>query len=214
MFKTANLRKLFFIAVSLFVIQELCGGIFIQYYNQPIFELTGASLSAEHCAIIVGIVNFISSLIPPFIFDRYGRKKILVASCLGMFITHIPMASYIYISDQNIDTSSFSFVPIITMALNILAYNIGAGPLPWLILAELFPQRVKISATSLVVSFNWILSFFMTYSFGIFMHSLGLAFSFLLFGGLCLIFAIYSLLVIPETKGKTLEELHIDLTNN
>lgn len=197
--------------MSLFVIQELCGGIFIQYYNQPIFELTGASLSSELCAIIVGIANFMSSLIPPFIFDRFGRKQILVASCLGMFISHTPLGIYIYLSDQKMDTSSFTFVPILTMSLNILAYNVGAGPLPWLILAELFPQRVKISATSLIGSFNWILSFAMTCSFGILMYNLGPAFSFLLFGVFCLLFAIYCHLVIPETKGRTLEELHIDL---
>lgn len=212
LFKTSSLRKLFLIALSVFVIQQLCGGIFIQYYNQTIFELTGASLSPEICAIIVGVAAFISSLIPPFIYDRFGRKTILITSCIGMTLTHIPLAAYIYLNDQKVDTSSYTFVPILTMALNILAYNIGAGPLPWLITAELFPQRVKISATSLIGSFNWIFSFLITYSFGFFMFTLGLAFSFLLFGIFCFLFAIYCYVAIPETKGKSLEELHIHLT--
>lgn len=212
LFKSSSLTKLFFISVSLFIIQQLCGGIFIQYYSQSIFEMTGASLAPEICAMIVGATQFISSLITPFVLDKFGRKKMLVISCVGMFITHIPMGVYIYLKEHGIDTSLFSSVPLLTMALNIMAYNIGAGPLPWLMPAELFPQRVKISATSLIACCNWILSFLMTYSFGFFIYTVGLTVTFSFFSICCFVFAIYCYIVVPETKGKSLEELHIQLT--
>lgn len=212
LFKSSSLTKLFFISVSLFVIQQLCGGIFIQYYSQSIFEMTGASFSAEICAMIVGATQLLSALITPFILDTFGRKKMLVTSCFGMFVTHTPLGVYIYLTEQGIDTSTFSFLPVIALALNIMAYNIGAGPLPWMIPAEVFPQRVKISATSLVASCNWILSFVMSYSYGFLIFNVGLTITFLLFGVFCFVFAFYCYIFVPETKGKTLEELHIDLT--
>lgn len=174
--------------------------------------MTGAALAPEICAIIVGSSAFLSSFITPFIIERFGRKKILVMSCLGMCATHIPLGLYIYLTDQGFDTSSFSFVPVLTLALNILAYCNGAGPVPWIIPAEIFPQRVKISATSLIATFNWFFSFLMTYSFGILMFKIGLAASFWFFGICCFVFAFYCQIVVPETKGKSLEELHIHLT--
>lgn len=212
LFKSSSLTKLFFISVSLFIIQQLCGGIFIQYYSQSIFEMTGASIAPEICAMIVGVTQFISSNITPFVIDRAGRKKLLVISCIGMSITHIPMGVYMYLTEHGTDTSSFASLPLFAMAINIMAYNIGAGPLPWLMPAELFPQRVKISATSLIACCNWILSFLMTYSYGFFIFTIGLTVTFSVFGICCFVFAIYCFILVPETKGKSLEELHIELT--
>lgn len=212
-FKTPSLRKLFYISFSLFVIQDLCGGIFIEYYSETIFTEMETPLAPDICAMIVGATSFLSCGTTPFIADKIGRKKILIMSCFGMSSSFIPLAVYIYLTDTGIDTSSYTFVPLLTLSLGIYSYNIGVGPLPWLILAELFPQSVKIAATSLVSSLNWLLSFCMAYSFAYFIFKLGLSITFFSFGISCFIFGVYCYFAIPETKGKTLEELHVDLTH-
>lgn len=209
LFKTPTLRKFLLISISMFLIQQLSGGTFIQYYSQSIFEMTGSHLPPDICAIAIGLTAFISSFIIPFAVERYGRKKLLIFSLLGMSATHLPLGIYIYFTDQGVDTSKFSFIPVLTLAVNIFTYSIGMGPVPWLLPAELFPQRVKISATSLSASVNWFFSFFMTYSFGFLMFNLGLATSFWLFGCFCFVFAIYTQIIVPETKGRDAEELQV-----
>ncbi|KAJ8970706.1 hypothetical protein NQ317_001274 [Molorchus minor] len=194
-----GLRKAFAISISLLIFQQFTGINFVYYYTQIIFQETGAALSAEACSIIIGVVQLLSSFITLFIIDR-------LASAVGMVLSEVLLATYICLKNLDVDLSSVSFLPILTLSAFIVTYNSGFGPLPWIMLGELFPTPVKVLVSSVVSCLTWFLSFLFTKYFDVFLQ-FGLAQTFFLFSGCCVLALFFSIFCVIETKGKSLKEI-------
>lgn len=204
--KSKGLIKAFFMATGLLVFQQFTGINLVFYYTQIIFQETGSLWSPEICSIAIGIVQFLSSFTTPLIIDRLGRKFTLMGSAIWMILSEIPLGVYIYIKQRGVDVSSVSFFPLLSLTVFIVAYNSGFGPLPWVMLGEVFPSRIKVFASSVVSCISWSLAFVLTKYFELFI-SFGLAESFWFFAACCFLGLLFSKFCVVETKGKSLQEI-------
>ncbi|KAJ8945500.1 hypothetical protein NQ318_017943 [Aromia moschata] len=207
-FRSKGLIKAFVTSVGLLIFQQLSGINAVLFYGQKIFQEVGSKLPPEVCTIIIASVQFVSSFIAPLIGDKLGRKCILLFSAVGMAVSEISLGVYSYLKDHNhMDMSRVSYLPLVLMTCFIITYNTGYGPLPWSMLGELFPPRVKSIATSSVTSINWILAFFITKHFEAMIKAFGIAQYFWIFGGCCLVAAAFAKFYVIETRGKSLQQI-------
>lgn len=206
-FKSKGLTKAFVMSTSLFILQQCSGINIVYYYSQTIFEESGTSLAPEICSIILGVDQFVSSIITSSVIDSVGRKITLIISCIGVAISLVPLGVYEQLKHNNVDVSNMSYIPVVSLTAFIFLYNTGIGPVPWIMLGEIFPPKVQTAATSIISSLNWILSFLVTKYVEFFLHTIGLGNSCWVFSSCCLLFTIVVKLLVIETKQKSLDEI-------
>ncbi|XP_063918705.1 facilitated trehalose transporter Tret1-like [Zophobas morio] len=208
-FKNRIYMKGLFISVLLLVIQQLSGINAVLFYTQEIFIAAGASdIAPEISSIIVGLVIFFSSFGTPFVADRAGRRILMLISLMGVTISHLAFGVYFYLKDRTSeDVSSISWLPLLSFLAYIVTFNVGLGALPWTISSELFPTNVK-SYSAAIVSFScWTTSFFVTKFFNDLQVGLGSGETFWLFSGCCFAGWLFTFIFVPETKGKSFQEI-------
>lgn len=206
-FKTRGTTKALIISVMLVVFQQLCGINIVLFYAQDIFSTSGTTLSEEIPPMIIGGVQFASSFVTPILVDRLGRKILLLISAAGMCVSETALGIYMFLDSRDVDVSAINFFPILTLVIFIITYNCGLGPLPWTVMAELFPSNIKSAASSFTVSCCWLVSFILTYFFGSVADAIGMGPSFWIFAGCTVICFLFTLIYVPETKGKNFQEI-------
>lgn len=188
--------------------QQFSGTTAITFYAQTIFKEAGDNVSAHHASMIYFSVQLLVTIISSSIVDKAGRKPLLIISITGSAITLFLEGLFFYFkSSKLINTTSYDFVPLVLLILFVVIFSVGMQSIPILMLGELFPTSVKAFALcladiyySLVASVASKFLQVMKDSYG--MHMAFFGFSF--FSVLGLIFIIF---VVPETKGKNLEEI-------
>ncbi|KAK9722416.1 Sugar transporter [Popillia japonica] len=212
-FKSKGTIKALIISVLLCVFQQLSGINVVLFYAQTIFEASGISMSSEIPPIIIGAMQFISSFVSPVLVDRLGRKILLLGSAVGMAVAEIVLGVYFYLKDDGVDVGSINFLPILTLVIYIISYNCGFGPLPWTVMAELFSSNIKSAASSFTVFCCWFMSFLITFFFDSISAEIGMGGSFWLFSGCTVIAFVFTLVYVPETKGKSFQEIQAILNS-
>lgn len=213
LFKTEGLRRALLICVVLIVAQELCGFCAITFYLQPIFETVGAQIAPDISALIVGLSMLGSSFLPILLIDRIGRRFLTIFSCFGMFISLSIIGTFFYLQDvANVNVKPFFFVLVLSLIFFIFSFNFGICSVPWTLTSELFPNKVKQLSASVVTCVCWITSFGVTKFFNDMNNAMGRSGTFWFFAASCLATAIFSIIYIPETKGKSFKEIQ-DMLN-
>lgn len=128
-----------------------------------------------------------------------------------MVISEIPLGVFCVLKKYDIDVEALSFLPVITLTTFILFFNLGFGPLPWVMLSELFSANVKSFATALVSTFVWVSSFIVTKYFEKAVKLFGLGELFLFFAFCCIIASLFSTFYVIETKGRSFPEIQEQL---
>lgn len=201
-------RKCFIICLVLISTQELSGFCAITFHLQMIFEAAGSKIGADFSALIVGSAIIISSFLAPLLVDKAGRRFLTITSCFGMCIAHILIGLFFYLHDlTSFSTKGIQWVPIFSLILYIFAFNFGICSVPWTLLSELFPSKVKQTASFSVSSLCWIVSFVMTSMFHNMNDILGRSGTFWFFATSCLGTATFTIICVPETKGKSFVEI-------
>lgn len=205
--KTKPVLKAFFIAIGLLVFQQFSGINIFLFYSQTLFDMSGSIIDSKYCPIIVGSVQFVSSLVSIITAEKFRRKPLLIASAAGMIAGLLPMGTYCYFRAQNSKIETFSFIPVLCLAFVAFSYNNGLGPLPWAILGEIFPARLKALGTAVATFINWTLAFLLTKYFEALTDAIGLGASFFMYAGCSALSIVFVVFVLVETKDKTLEEI-------
>ncbi|MBA0748975.1 hypothetical protein Gogos_002945 [Gossypium gossypioides] len=147
-------RKVVFIGSTLFALQQLSGINAVFYFSSTVFETAGVpSESANMC---VGIANLLGSFVAMILMDRLGRKVLLIGSFSGMVLA---MFLQITSATSLVSRSSGVYLSVGGMLLSVLTFAIGAGPVPSILLSEMFPGRVRANAVSVCMAFHWVTSF-------------------------------------------------------
>lgn len=206
-FKSRGLTKALIISLALVTFQQFSGINVILFYTQTIFEATGSSIPPEIATIIIGVVQIIGSLITPIFVDKKGKRFLLLISAVGMAISEIVLGVYFYLLERKVDLQPFFWLPVLSLIVYMLTYCFGFGPLPWAVMGELFPANVKSSASTVTASFCWILAFFITKFFANMVDLLGTSGSFWLFSVGCVAAGVFVYTFLPETSGKSLQEI-------
>ncbi|XP_017096834.2 facilitated trehalose transporter Tret1-2 homolog [Drosophila bipectinata] len=196
------------ISVLLQVFQQCTGINAILFYSASIFEDVGASLPGKYASIIIGVTQVVSTFVAVVIIDKAGRRILLIISGLLMAVTTALLGVYFYMSGHSPGSmDNFGWLPIASICIFIVFFSIGFGPVPWLVMAELFSEDVKSVAGSISGTSNWLSAFIVTLLFPILKESIGPGPTFWIFTAVAVIAFFYSIFCVPETKGKTILEI-------
>ncbi|GJQ67402.1 putative high-capacity facilitative transporter for trehalose [Trypoxylus dichotomus] len=205
-FKKAHVKPLM-ISLGLMVFQQLSGINAVIFYTTKIFSMAGSSIPPHLCTIIVGIVNFISTFIATVLIDKLGRKVLLYISGASMGITLTVLGAYFYLLHIKYDIEGYGWIPLMSFVIYVLGFSLGFGPVPWLMVGEILPSKIRGSAASLATAVNWACTFLVTKTFSDIIKLIGLYGTFWFFGIVCFISIVFVLIWVPETQGKSLEDI-------
>jgi MFS family permease len=177
----------------------------IFYYAADIFQAAGYDMKQMMLQIVViGSVMVVSVVFTIFVVDRSGRKTLMLlgTGCLAV----------IYIIEGWFFRNDVQGLPIVILTLSSVAiYSFTLAPVVWVILSEIFPNRIRGAAMSLSAVVLWIGNFSLTFTFPSIKENLGWSLNFWLYGLICIAGFIIIYLKLPETKGKSLEQIEKEL---
>ncbi|MDP2338526.1 MAG: sugar porter family MFS transporter [Bacteroidota bacterium] len=199
---TPKIKPLLFIGIILAVFQQITGINTIMYYAPKIFANVGQSNdSALLQTILIGGTNLVFTLVAMVLIDRFGRKLLIIIGSMGMTLM-LAGLSVLFFTNQT------SGVLVLVFILGYIAFFAASlGPAVWVVAAELFPNRLRSKGMSIAIVSLWIACAIVTIAFPIMLERLSGGITFLIFSLICLANLLYVLKYVPETKGKTLEEL-------
>ncbi|KAM3610385.1 uncharacterized protein V6R79_003169 [Siganus canaliculatus] len=223
--KDPGVYKPLIIGFMLMVFQQMTGINAIMFYAENIFEQAHFK-NSDLASVIVGLIQVIFTGVAALIMDKAGRKVLLVVSGVAMVISTTSFGVYFYLVSQFKSTTSLSdvmldvqstaseqphpdlaWLALASIAVFIAGFALGWGPIPWLIMSEIFPVKVRGVASAICVLTNWSMAFIVTKTFQDMMILLTSAGTFWLFASVTTVSVIFTLALIPETKGKTLEQI-------
>ncbi len=197
--------RLLGIGIFLSFLQQWSGLNVVIYYAADIFQAAGYNLKQMMLNIVVvGGVMVLSVFITILTVDRFGRKKLLLLGTSAMAVIYL-LIGYSFYIDQG------GWVVVFLVLANVMFYSFTLAPLLWVVLSEIFPNRIRGAAISIAALAHWVGNFTLTYSFPTIKETLGWANNFWLYGAICAVGFVVIYLVLPETKGKTLEQIEREL---
>ncbi|XP_043789107.1 facilitated trehalose transporter Tret1-like [Apis laboriosa] len=196
------------IAYGLMFAQQFSGINAIIFYSETIFKLTGVDIDPLLQMVVFAVVQVIACVIAAALIDQVGRKVLLVISFAVMCICLIGLAVFFIIKESNPPVADTLFwLPLLCACLYILSFCLGAGPIPWAYMGEIFPTKLKGTASTSAALFNWILAFIVTVSFSSVVEAVGMAPVFFFFALICALSVVFVIFLLVETKGKTFTEI-------
>lgn len=210
LYKRATVKAIV-ISLGLMLFQQLSGVNAVILYSNDIFESSGVKFNSAYASIIVAIVMVVATFIASISIDKLGRKKLLLISSSIMAFSSFCLALYFTLKTRtNISKHTLEmlgFLPTLSLCIFIVVFSIGFGPIPWMISAEIFVPQIKSLAGSVAGAFNWFLAFLITAFYMDVAHCVGQDSTFYFFGAMSLLGTVFVYVVVPETKGKTVDEV-------
>ncbi len=188
-----------FVGVMLSVFQQAVGINAVLYYAPRIYEAMGFN-NPMMLTVFNGIVNLGFTCVAIFTVEKLGRKPLLIIGSLGMAIGAIGVA----ITFGNPDLQLMCMVSIMVYSASFMY---SWGPICWVLIAEVFPNTIRGAAVAIAVAFQWIFNWIVSTSFVPLANSMGYWFTYGLYGVICVLAAVFVWRLVPETKGKTLEDM-------
>lgn len=195
-------RPLLLMGIIIAVFQQVTGINAILYYAPEIIKKTGVNNeSALLQTIGIGIIMFLFTLVAIWLVDKVGRKILLLigSAVMGLSLIGVALCFYFQYFDN--------YLVLLFLMLYIAGFSASLGAVTWVILSEIFPNRIRGLALSVSTLLLWIADFVASFAFPVLNEKLGVAGTLLIFSALCAVYYIYIKRKIPETKGTTLEEL-------
>lgn len=203
-----GLMKALGITITLLVLQQFTGIVVVLVYTQTIFDETGSSIPPEIAAIIIGVIQFLFSFVPPLIIDRWGRRILLLSSTSGIVISYIFLGLYFYLQEHTeVDLSPVFWLPVVSLAGYLISFNIGFSTVPYTLIGEVFPSKVRSYASAFSIFPAYVTSFIAAKYFIAAVEQIGMGVSFWIFGVFGFLAGVFSFVFVPETKGKTFQEI-------
>jgi len=205
--KTETLKPL---SISVFLMfgQQFSGVNAVIFYAVDIFKAAGSSISPFVENVILNIVQVLITSFSTLIIDRSGRKVLLISSATTMCLTISGLGAYFYVQAHDpAAAAKITFLPIGCLCVFIAAFSLGYGGIPWLMMSELMAPEVKSISNSIAAGANWIMAFLITRFYGDAAAQLGKPATFWAFGVFSLIQVVGVAAFVPETKGRTLDEI-------
>lgn len=207
--KLYHTRKSIFIGMGVSAVQAASGIFAILGYLQPILKAADNPVSENISSIIVGIIQIILAISTSFLIDRWGRRTLMLGSSAAMVLSFCSLGGYFFLRQVNYSHLSwFSWLPVMSIIIYIMAQNIGVGPVSFVIRGEIFATDVKAVASSISLAILGFLSFIVTFTFPICYEFLGPAWCFFIMAGINALGFVYLVVCLPETKGKSFLEIH------
>ena len=199
--------KLIGLGVFLAFLQQWSGINVVIYYAADIFQAAGFNLQEMMVQIVaIGLVMLLSVFITIFTVEKLGRRKILLAATSLMALVYGLIGGSFF--------TGHTGTPVVVMMLtNVMLYSLSLAPLFWVVISEIYPNRIRGAAMSIGATAHWIWNFGLTFSFPTIKETIGWANNFWLYGIICLTGFIVLYFYLPETKGKSLEDIEREIAD-
>lgn len=210
-----NIRLLFqgkipgilLIGIVIAAFQQWCGLNVVFNYAQEIFSAAGYGVSDILFNIVVtGVTNVIFTFVGMYTVDKLGRRSLLLFGALGLAVIYLIMGICYYLNITGM-------IVLVMVVLAIACYAMTLAPVTWVVLSEIFPNRIRGMAMAVSTFSLWIACFVLTYTFPLLNSGLGAYGTFWLYGIICILGFIFIKMKLPETKGKSLECIEKELTS-
>ncbi len=197
-----------FIGIMLSVFQQAVGINAVLYFAPRIFESMGMGNPMMQ-TVIMGIINILFTLLAVFTVERWGRKPLLISGSIGMAVGAFGVALC------NVVIGLPALVSVVSIMVYSASFMFSWGPICWVLIAEIFPNTIRGAAVAVAVAFQWIFNFIVSSTFvpmynmqlGEMGDKFGHMFAYALYGVICVVAAVFVWKLVPETKGKTLEDM-------
>ena len=202
---TPGMLRILGIGVALAVLQQWSGINVIFNYAEEIYRGAGYSVSGILFNIVItGAINMAFTFVALGFVDRVGRRALMLAGCAGIGVSHTLLGLAYYFGLKGL--------PVLVLTLcTIGCYAMSLAPVTWVLISEIFPNRVRGLAVSIAVSALWIACFVLTFTFPVLNAALGASGTFWLYAAICFAGFLFVKRCVPETKGRSLEEIEHDL---
>uniref|UniRef100_A0A6I8RGW9 Solute carrier family 2 member 2 n=1 Tax=Xenopus tropicalis TaxID=8364 RepID=A0A6I8RGW9_XENTR len=202
LFKSSNYRQPLVVSLVLHISQQFSGINGIFYYSTSIFTRAGIS-QPVYATIGVGAVNTVFTVVSVFLVEKAGRRSLYLVGLGGMCICAIVMTIALALLTQH---AWMSYLSLVAIFLFVVFFEVGPGPIPWFIVAELFSQGPRPAAMAVSGCCNWTCNFIIGMCFEYIADACG-PYIFIIFAVLLLIFTVFTYFKVPETKGKSFDEI-------
>jgi sugar porter (SP) family MFS transporter len=208
-----RVRPLLFVGVLLAVFQQITGINTVIYYAPSLLQGAGFGNSAALLANVVnGAVNVGMTIVAVWLLDRVGRRPLLLSGTAGMAVG-MAITACSFLGGEHLH-GALAIVAVIGLLVYTGSFAIGLGPVFWLLIAEIYPLRIRGAAMSVATMANWGANFVVTISFLTLLNAIDGVGVFFLFGFLTLVALAYFWRKVPETKGRSLHEIEHELTGS
>jgi len=200
-----KLMKIIALGIFMAVLQQFCGVNVIFNYAQEVFQQAGYGVSDMLFNVVIsGIVMMLATFIAIRTVDHLGRKALMLIGTGGLVCFYALLGTGYYFHSTGIHM-------LLLIVASIACYAMTLAPVTWVLISELFPNRIRGAAMSIAVLSLWIACTVLTLTFPYLIKILGAAGAFWIFGGVCVVGFIVIFRHLPETKGKTLEDIEREL---
>ncbi|KAJ4719537.1 Sugar transporter ERD6 [Melia azedarach] len=207
LFNKRNIRFVI-VGVGLMVFQQAIGINGYIYYAGQIFVSAGVSPSLG--SILYASLQVVLTAFGASLMDKAGRRPLLMISVVGLFLGNLLTGLSFLLKQYHMAPDAVPVLAVTGVLIYIGFFSFGMGPIPWVIMSEIFPLNIKGTGGSLVTLVNWIGSWVISYSF-IFLMNWSSYGVFFLYGAFCAVSMIFTIKYVPETKGRTLEEIQASM---
>lgn len=201
-------RKVLFLGLFIAVFQQWCGTNVIFNYAQEIFQSAGYSVGDVLFNIVItGVANVLFTFAAIFTVDKLGRRRLMIIGASGLCVIYAILGAC-----YCLQITGFFMIVLVVMAIG--CYAMTLGPCTWVLISELFPNKVRAVAVATCTFALWVGSSTLTFTFPFLNTSLGSYGTFWVYSGVCLTGLIFFVMRLPETRGKSLEQLEKELIEN
>ena len=202
-----KILKLIGLGVFLAFLQQWSGINVVIYYAADIFQAAGFNLQEMMVQIVaIGFIMLVAVIITVFTVEKLGRRRILLIATSSMAVIYGFIGSCFF-------TGNTGASIVVLSLLNVLLYSLSLAPLLWVVLSEIYPNRIRGVAMSVGATSHWVANFLLTFSFPTIKETIGWANNFWLYGVICLLGFIVLYRYLPETKGKSLEQIEREIAD-
>lgn len=205
-FKNPKIKPIVILGIVLAIFQQWCGINIIFNYAEEIFTAAGYSVGDMLFNIVItGSVNLIFTLVAMRTVDSWGRRKLMLFGSIGLGVVYAILGGAYYMQ--------FTGWPVLLLVITAIAiYSMSLAPITWVVLSEIFPNKIRGVAMSIATFALWVASFILTFTFPILNDALGASGTFWVYSFICVLGFLFIRGKLPETKGKSLEEIELELT--
>ncbi|KAG5681837.1 hypothetical protein PVAND_011245 [Polypedilum vanderplanki] len=211
--RTKATRKAFVIVMSMFIFFQLCGINAIIFYTTTILIESGITIDPFIATCMLGVIQVIGVLCSTALVDHYGRKILLIASNIIMIFGLLGVGIYFHLKEKTTVTS-ITWLPLVLFCIYFIGFSIGVGSVTYVLMGELISLNAKRVIGPMAQFSNFLMAFLIAIFFPKIANYIGMHYAFYIFAAFCFIAIIFIIVMLPETKGKSLVEIQNLLTND
>jgi MFS family permease len=197
------------VGLGLAIFQQIVGINTVIYYAPTIFQFAGVSTSSAIAqTVFIGVTNVVFTILAVMLIDKLGRRVFLIAGTIGLTVALVGLGLFFQVAWIK---QHAGWLALVSLIVYIASFAIGLGPVFWLMIAEIFPLKIRSTAMAACTVANWGFNFLVAFTFLQLTSTAGKGGAFFTYAAIGVVAVLFFAWKVPETKGRTLEEIETEL---